>query len=70
MIFESPRPTTMCLSSLMFMSTVFFHTILEGSMFRGLSLTRLFSSTAESRLWAAATAWMSPVNSRSIFHMG
>ncbi len=56
-----PSPTITFLSSLAFMSMVFLRTTLVGSMLSSLPLTRWFSTTAERRLWAAETAWMSPV---------
>ena len=60
----------MFLSSRALMSMAFFSTTLVGSMFRALSLTSSLSMIADNRLWAAVTAWMSPVKWRSMSHMG
>ena len=56
-----PRPTTVYRSSRSFTSSVRGHVIVAGSMPSSLPWYTLASSAAASRLWAACTAWKSPL---------
>ena len=65
-----PRPTTVLRSSRSFTSSVRGHVIDCGSMPSGFPWKIDASSAAASRLWAAATAWKSPLKWRLMSSIG